>query len=192
MEGVNCKLSSVTVGQVIDHRNEKPSCKLVQSPQGRFSFILSTLCLWQNLAGSCAICHCHSFVFLGDSPLKRGANKDAANACHEAPELASSRDELLEKYGKVKFELESGIDEASAFFKLTKAAVMQHDETCKLFWLSICAKMMKSREKRSAFVLSEEWRNFQDYHQHPTGQFHNQFVSRSPLLFFSKSHYLGT
>ena len=75
MEGVNCKLSSVTVGQVIDHRNEKPSCKLVQSPQGRFSFILSTLCLWQNLAGSCAICHRHSFVFLGDSPLKRGQTK---------------------------------------------------------------------------------------------------------------------
>ena len=116
------------------------------------------------------------------------------NACHEAPELASSRDELLEKYGKVKFQLESGIDEASAFFKLTKAAVMQHDETCKLFWLSICAKMMKSREKRSAFVLSEEWRNFQDYHQHPTGQFHNQFVSRSPLHFFQVAlpHYLAS
>lgn len=104
------------------------------------------------------------------------------NACHEAPELASSRDELLEKYGKVKFQLESGIDEASAFFKLTKAAVMQHDETCcKLFLLSICAITMKSREQRGAFVLFEEWRNFQDYHQHPTGQFHNQFVSGNPL-----------
>ncbi len=52
--------------------------------------------------------------------------------------------------------------------------------------------MMKSREKTGAFVLSEEWRNFQDYHQHPTGQFHNQFVSGNLRQFLYKSYYLAS
>ncbi len=67
--------------------------------------------------------------------------------CQEAPELASSRAELLEKYGKVKFQMESGIDEASAFFKLTKAAVMQHDETCCKHLQAILAECLSDNDE---------------------------------------------
>ena len=70
-----------------------------------------------------------------------------AHFCQEAPELASSRAELLEKYGKVKFQLESGIDEASAFFKLTKAAVMQHDETCCKQLQAILAECLRDNDE---------------------------------------------
>lgn len=62
----------------------------------------------------------HGLSFSRFKQLQRNGRPFVVHSFDIVPELASSRDELLEAFGNVKVQLESGIDEASAFFRLTK------------------------------------------------------------------------
>lgn len=67
----------------------------------------------------------HGLSFSRFKQLQRNGRPFVVHSFDIVPELASSRDELLEAFGNVKVQLESGIDEASAFFRLTKATLMR-------------------------------------------------------------------